>query len=40
MRPLNIWRDSPNAKKNDKELFGEKFIEEIILINQADRFAH
>lgn len=40
MRPLNIWRDSPNAKKNDKELFGEKFIEEIMLINQADRFAH
>ena len=40
MRPLNIWKDSPNALKNDKELFGEKFIEEIILFNKADRFAH
>ena len=40
MRPLSIWRDSENAKKHDKELFGEKFIEEIIMINKADRFAH
>ncbi len=40
MRPLSVWRDSENAKKHDKELFGEKFIEEIILINKADRFAH
>lgn len=40
MRPLNVWKDSPSAKKNDKEFFGEQFMEEIMLINQADRFAH
>ncbi len=40
MRPLNVWRDSLNAKKNDTELFGEKFIQDIILVHKADRFAH
>lgn len=40
MRPLAIWRDSPNAKKNDKELFGEQFINDLILVHKADRFAH
>lgn len=40
MRPLVIWKDSPNAKKNDKELFGEQFINDLILVHKADRFAH
>ena len=40
MRPLNVWKDSPNAQKNDKALFGEKFMQELLLVNKADRFAH
>lgn len=40
MRPLSIWKDSESAKKHDKELFGEKFMEELMLFHKADRFAH
>lgn len=40
MRPLSVWRDSESAKKHDKELFGEKFMEDLMLFHKADRFAH
>ncbi len=40
MRPLTVWRESDSAKKHDKELFGEKFMEELMLFHKADRFAH
>lgn len=40
MRPVSIWRDSESAKKHDKELFGEKFLEDLMLLHKANRFAH
>ena len=40
MRPISVWRDSDSAKKHDKELFGEKFMEDLMLFHKANRFAH
>ena len=40
MRPLVVWKDTPSAKKNDKELFGEQFMSDLMQFHEADRFAH
>ena len=40
MRPLNLWRNNPSARKRDTELFGERFIADIEMLYEADRTAH
>lgn len=40
MRPHKIWRDSPGAKENDKLLFGDDFMRDLLMVHEADRFAH
>lgn len=40
MRPLNAWKESAVAKERDIALFGEEFVRDIELINEADRAAH
>lgn len=40
MRPLNIWRDNPNAREKDKRLFGEQFFTDLVNLNKCDRAAH
>ena len=40
MRPLNAWGGSVATKERDIALFGEEFIHDIELINEADKAAH
>ena len=40
MRPLTRWAYIENAEKKDRLLFGDPFVEDLILLHQADRSAH
>ena len=40
MRPLNAWAESKVTKERDVALFGEEFVRDIELINEADSAAH
>ncbi|MBO5327982.1 MAG: ATP-binding protein [Clostridia bacterium] len=40
MRPLNVWRRSDNAKRKDKERFGEQFFNDLVNLNICDKKAH
>ncbi len=40
MRPLTAWRDSSAALRRDRELFGDRFIDDVIALNKADCAAH
>ena len=39
MRPLNAWDQSGLAKEKDRELFGDKIIKELEIINECDKAA-
>lgn len=40
MRPYMEWKQSAKAKEKDLQLFGEKIINEVELLHEADKFAH
>ena len=40
MRPLTQWKESPRARDKDIALFGEKFVQDLEKLHQADRAAH
>lgn len=40
MRPLTRWAYIENAEKKDRLLFGDPFVDDLILLHQADRAAH
>lgn len=40
MRPLLSWKESDKAKENDRKLFGDDFLQDLMLLNEADIAAH
>jgi predicted kinase len=40
MRPLNLWREYDSVKEKDKRLFGERFFNDLVNFNKADKAAH
>ena len=40
MKPLNSWQHSPSREEKDRTLLGETMYRDIMLLNQADRYAH
>lgn len=40
MRPLMEWKQNEKVKEKDRKLFGDQFINDIMLLHEADVFAH
>lgn len=40
MHPLNAWRESEKARKRDMERLDPNFVKDLILLHEADLYAH
>jgi len=40
MRPYMAWKQSEKAKERDLKLFGKEVIDDVMMIHEADLFAH
>lgn len=40
MHPLNAWKESEKAKKRDMQLLDPNFVKDLMLLHEADLYAH
>ena len=40
MRPLMEWKQNEKSKEKDRKIFGDQFINDVMLLHEADVYAH